>query len=215
MAEARQDDLPVTVTAGLVLAGGEGRRMEGRDKGLQTYNAEALALRAARRLARQVPTVLISANRHLAEYRAWGYPVVQDDERHRGRGPLAGMLAGLKASPGPWLACVPCDVPHFPNDLVSRLARAAAGQQVVFAAAGESPPPSDTLPRRHPTCCLLHRSLIEPLEHYLDAGGRRIDAWMREQAHAEVQFDEAQAFANLNTLAELQAHQAASATPRR
>jgi molybdopterin-guanine dinucleotide biosynthesis protein A len=192
--------------AGLVLAGGQGRRMGGVDKGLQRYHDEPLALRAARRLEPQVAALSISANRHLDEYRGWGWPVLQDEVRHHGRGPLAGLLAGLEASPREWLACVPCDVPQVPTDLVARLAAAAPGHQVVFAAAVD-PTTDDGRPRRHPVCCLLHRSLRAPLATYLDSGGRRIDAWMRSLAHAEVVFDDAAAFANLNTQDDLTAAQ--------
>jgi len=180
--------------------------MGGVDKGLQRYEGEPLALRAARRLAPQVASLSISANRHLAEYQGWGWPVLPDDPRHLGRGPLAGLLAGLRASPREWLACTPCDVPGIPTDLVARLAAAAPGRQVVFAAAVD-PSTADGLPRRHPVCCLLHRSLQAPLAAYLDDGGRRIDAWMRSLSHAEVVFDDAAAFANLNTLDDLAAAQ--------
>ena len=190
--------------AGLVLAGGQGRRMGGVDKGLQPFLGVALARRAAERLAPQVAALSISANRHLARYRSWNWPVLQDDPRYLDCGPLAGMLAGLRASTLPWLACVPCDVPQVPLDLVPRLAAATATRQVVFASAPDPEQPGGPL-RRHPTCCLLHHSLQPALTAYLQGGGRRLDAWMRSLPHAEVAFDDAAAFANLNTLSDLDA----------
>lgn len=200
-----------TAIAGLVLAGGQGRRMGGLDKGLQLYQGVPLALHAARRLATQVSAVSLSANRHLDQYRAWGWPVQPDDAPHQGNGPLAGMLTGLRHCPLPWLACVPCDVPRFPLDLVTRLAaQARQAVLVVYATAPSSAGGADAAPRRHPTCCLLHRSLAAPLEQYLSAGGRRLDAWMRSLPHAEVPFDDGEAFANLNTTTDLDAAQAAA-----
>lgn len=187
---------------GLVLAGGAGRRMGGADKGLQLFDGEPLAQRAARRLARQVDRLWISANRHLDVYAGWGWPVLADAPEHRDRGPLAGLLAGLSACPTAWLACVPCDVPHFPLDLVARLAAAAPGHQVVYATTPDPTHPEGP-PRRHPTCCLLHVDLRAPLARHLHDGGRRLDAWMRSVAHAEVGFDDPAAFANLNTLTDL------------
>jgi molybdenum cofactor guanylyltransferase len=57
---------------GLVLAGGQGSRMGGVDKGLQLLHNQPLALHAAQRLAPQVGPLLISANRHHSHYAAWG-----------------------------------------------------------------------------------------------------------------------------------------------
>ena len=196
--------LPSAIT-GLVLAGGAARRMGGADKGLQCFQGQPLAQRAALRLVPQVARVLISANRHLDVYRRWDWPVITDLPGHASQGPLAGILAGLAACTTPWLACVPCDVPHFPIDLVARLAaqvEQAKGTLVVYATAPDGPTPH-TPARRHPTCCLLHTALRQPLASYLQDGGRRLDAWMRSQPHAEVCFDDAGAFVNLNTLADL------------
>lgn len=187
--------------------------MGGADKGLQTFHGVALARRAAERLAPQVASLSLSANRHLALYAAWGWPVLQDDPLHLGCGPLAGMLAGLSASALPWLACVPCDVPHVPLDLVSRLAAAATQHPVAFACAPDPSQPGGPL-RRHPTCCLLHRSLQPALAAYVQGGGRRLDAWMRSLPHAEVVFDDPAAFANLNTLDDLAAAQVSQPSRR-
>ena len=60
---------------GLVLAGGQGTRMGGADKGLQLLDGTPLALHALRRLAPQVGTMLVSANRNHAAYAAFGAPV--------------------------------------------------------------------------------------------------------------------------------------------
>lgn len=185
-----------------MLAGGAARRMGGLNKGLQCFHGQPLARRAAERLAPQVSQVMISANGDLDTFGRWGWRVISDSERHRDHGPLAGMLAGLEACTTPWLVCVPCDVPHFPVDLVSRLAERAGSALVVYAATPADPDASAP-PRRHPTCCLLSRLLCQPLNDYLTNGGRRLDAWMRSQPHAEVVFDNGHAFANLNTLAEL------------
>lgn len=199
---------------GLVLAGGAGRRMGGVDKGLQPFDGEPLAQRAARRLAHQVDRLWISANRHLDVYAGWGWPVLTDAPEHPDRGPLAGLLAGLSACPTAWLACVPCDVPHFPLDLVARLAAAAPGHQVVYATAPDPAHPEGRA-RRHPTCCLLHVDLRAPLARHLHAGGRRLDAWMGSVPHAEVAFGDPAAFANLNTLTDLAQAQAQPQAERR
>jgi len=97
---------------GWVLAGGQGQRMGGADKGLQLFQGQALALRAAQRLAPQVHGVKLNANRHIPDYEDWGYEV-HADSVDGFAGPLAGMLTGLQHCDTEWLLCVPCDSPFF------------------------------------------------------------------------------------------------------
>ena len=183
---------------GLVLAGGQGSRMGGVDKGLQPFRGEPLALHALRRLQAQTGAALVSANRNLGAYQAFGAPVWPDEG---GEGPLAGILAGLAHSTTPWLLTVPCDTPFFPADLAARLALAACGADMAIAAA----PDGDL----QPVFCLLRTHLRDDLAAYLHQGGRKVRAWMGQHRCATVRFDQPgddpRAFANANTLAELQA----------
>ena len=113
---------------GLILAGGQGRRLGGVDKGLQLFAGQPLVQHALRRLAPQVGRVMISANRNLEAYRQMGVPVWPDPPELQGyQGPLAGVLAGLQACDTAYLVTIPCDCPRFPSDLVQRLS-AAIGQ---------------------------------------------------------------------------------------
>ncbi|MGB8422630.1 NTP transferase domain-containing protein, partial [Paraburkholderia sp.] len=86
---------------GLVLAGGRGMRMGGVDKGLQTLHGEPLAAHVLKRLAPQTGALLISANRHPDVYATLGVPFgakVLADTVPGFPGPLAGLLAGLRAA---------------------------------------------------------------------------------------------------------------------
>ncbi|MGC7405224.1 molybdenum cofactor guanylyltransferase MobA [Pandoraea pneumonica] len=105
---------------GLILAGGRGQRMGGRDKGLQLYDGRPLAAHVLARLAPQVGTVLISANRNHATYAALGADVISDETQDFA-GPLAGMLSGLRAAKTEYVLVVPCDSPLLPDDLAVRL----------------------------------------------------------------------------------------------
>ncbi len=209
---------PADVT-GLVLAGGRGSRMGGADKGLLPLHGVPLALHAARRLQPQVGRVAINANRHLDQHAAWGLPVWPDADTAGFLGPLAGILAGLRRCETPWLACVPCDSPAFPADLVARLAVGAeeAGVPLAVACAphpapdtGTSVDPVNTTASRtlrvQPVFCLLRAELAEPLATYLAGGGRKAGAWMAGLPHARVAFDrpgdDPAAFDNLNTPAD-------------
>lgn len=184
---------------GLVLAGGLGRRMGGVDKGLQTHHGVPLALHALLRLAPQVGHVMINANRNLAAYESFGVPV-WPDALPDFAGPLAGFLAGLERCETPYLATLPCDSPLFPVDLVARLAAAleAADAEIAMASTVE-----DGALRVQPVFCLMKASLLESLVRFTHGGGRKIDRWTAQHVCVDVAFDDARAFFNANTLAEL------------
>jgi molybdopterin-guanine dinucleotide biosynthesis protein A len=198
---------PDSIT-GWVLAGGQAQRMGGVDKGLQLFQGQALALRAAKRLENQVHVVKLNVNRHLPDYASWGY-VVHADSLSGFAGPLAGMLTGLQHCATEWLLCVPCDSPFFPLDLAYRLGMAVDAEQSTMAVAWapEVDAQGDMVCRPQPVFCLLHRSLQTSLRDFLHSGGRKIDAWTTQHANARMDFnlphDTRHAFANANTWQEL------------
>ena len=185
---------------GLILAGGRGSRMGGVDKGLQNHQGVSLAMHALLRLGPQVGQVLINANRNLAAYEAMGVPVWPDALPDYA-GPLAGFLAGLEHCETPYLVTVPCDSPLFPLDLVARLAQALedTDAEIAMAATRES----DSL-QVQPVFCLMRSELIGSLVRFTQGGQRKIDRWTSQHRCVEVAFNDAQAFTNANTLAELQ-----------
>ena len=185
---------------GLILAGGRGSRMGGVDKGLQNYRGMPLALHALLRLGPQVGHVMINANRNLGAYEAFGAPL-WPDALPDFAGPLAGFLAGLEQSETPYLVTVPCDSPQFPLDLVPRLAQAleANAAEIAMAATLE-----DGVMRAQPVFCMMKAEVMESLVRFTHEGQRKIDRWTALHRCVEVPFDDADAFANANTLAELQ-----------
>lgn len=181
---------------GIVLAGGQGRRMGGVDKGLQPLRGRTMVEWVLERLAPQVDEILINANQNLAAYARFGHRVVSD-EVGGFAGPLAGLHAGLTAASQPLAVTVPCDSPFLPRDLVARLRAAleAQGAELAVAKTGAQP---------HPVFALVRTTLRANLEAFLAAGGRKIDAWYAPLRVAEVAFDDqAEAFSNINTRAEL------------
>ena len=196
--------IPPEDITGLVLAGGRGSRMGGVDKGLQNHHGMPLALHALLRLGQQVGTTMVNANRNLAAYESMGAPVWPDALPDY-PGPLAGFLAGLEHCETPWLVTVPCDTPDFPADLVARLAAAAQEQQADIAIAATREP--DGSLQSQPVFCLMRASLLESLVRATAAGERKIDRWAKQHRCAEVVFDDADAFFNANTLAELRSLQ--------
>ena len=188
---------------GLVLAGGLGRRMSadgrGTDKAMVPFRGRPLLAHAIERLAPQVGTLLINANRPAADYAAFGVPVVADAVGGFA-GPLAGLHAGLAVARTDWVVTVPCDSPLLPLDLVERLAAAAAshGARLAVARAGG---------QAHPVFALVDRSLGDDLHAYLRGGGRKIDAWYARLPTVDVPFDDEAAFGNINTPDDLRRHE--------
>ena len=190
----------------VILAGGRGSRMGGVDKGLQTFNGVPLALHTLMRLGPQVGDVIINANRNLAAYESFGVPVWPDmSSLGEFAGPLAGFMTGLERCETPYLMTVPCDTPLFPHDLVARMADAFEAHDADFAVA--SAPEEDGQIQAQPVFCLMGIHMLESLMDFTKSGGRKIDAWTAQHKVVHVPFnlpgDDAQAFFNANTLAEL------------
>ena len=181
---------------GVVLAGGQGRRMGGVDKGLKPLRGRPMVQWVIERFAPQVDEVLINANQNLATYAAFGHRVIPDAIGGFA-GPLAGLHRGLSEARHDLVATVPCDSPFLPVDLVSRLRNALDAQDAELAVARTGTQP-------HPVFCLCRTSVLTGLGAFLEGGGRKIDAWYAALKVAEVAFDdEPQAFSNINTEAEL------------
>ena len=170
----------------VVLAGGEGRRMGGADKGLVNYRGRALVEHVLERMTPQVGAVVVSANRNADRYAAYGHPVVAD-VRPGFNGPLAGIEAALAMVRTPWALVVPCDLPRLPLDLLICLAGEASA--AVACVNG----------RRHGVLLLPTeaRSLIGTL---LGQGERRLMALADVLSARQVDFaDRPEAFDNLNS----------------
>ena len=185
----------------VLLAGGQGSRMGGVDKGLVELAGQPMATHVLARLAPQVDELLINANQNRERWRTFGYPVFSDDFGGAGGvcGPLAGLQAALMRARHPLVLSVPCDSPFLPTDLVARLAHAlhaSAAQLAVATTAG----------RAHPVFCLCRRELAPQLADFLAAGGRKVGAWHSTLQVVNVPFDDdPAAFRNINTATELSA----------
>ena len=186
---------PVVYDA-LILAGGRGTRLSGRDKGWIMWDGLPLIEHTLARLNAQTPApsrIFISANRNLDAYQQTGHVVVTD-ERPDFMGPLAGVEAGLMRCKKNPLLVVPCDTPLLPENLFERLFQALSehpDSAAAFASTTEGP---------QPLCCLLRPTIAGSLSKYLDVGHGSVLRWL-EQAHAQqIHFDDAHAFSNFNNL---------------
>lgn len=171
---------PIPVT-GVVLAGGRAERMGGRDKGLLPLAGEALVAHVLRGLRPQVARLLISANRNLASYRAWGYPVVADADDARFRGPLAGMLAALRAAATADVLTTPCDAAVLPTDYAQRMWQGRERMQATVSVA-------EFDGRWQPVFALLPVALADDLAAWLAAGEGGVGRWLQRHRPAVVAF---------------------------
>jgi molybdenum cofactor guanylyltransferase len=184
--------------SGVILAGGQGRRMGGVDKGLQRLRDKPMVQWVIERFAPQVDELLVNANQNLDAYAAFGFRVIPD-EIGGFAGPLAGLHRALSEARHDLIATAPCDSPFLPQDLVQRLYSALVEQNAELAVARTGDQP-------HPVFCLCHKRVLPGLTAFLEGGGRKIDAWYAALCVAPVAFDdEADAFSNINTENELRA----------
>lgn len=181
---------------GVILAGGRGLRVGGMDKGLIEWRGRPLIEYGLDCLRAQTSTLLISANRNLERYRAYGVPVLSDDAPGY-PGPLAGMLAAARAADTPWIVCAPCDMPQLPADAVRRLLAAAREQQVCAAYAvcrGDALYP----------LCVFERALIASLHEAATSNDRSVRGFLQRNNAARADFSDC-GLRNLNTPQALEA----------
>ena len=188
-------------TTGLILAGGAGRRVGGRDKGLLLWRGRPLVEHVIQRLAPQVDKLLISCNRNEAFYRGLAAVTVTDTRRDF-QGPMAGLEAAIPFVDTEFVVLTACDTPQLPVDLVARLlqplSRAGASADISYAHDGE---------REQYLCAALRRSCLEDLGAYLDEGQRTVRHWYRRHRCCVVDFpDQHEHFCNFNRLSVERAH---------
>jgi molybdenum cofactor guanylyltransferase len=181
---------------GLILAGGRGERMGGADKGWVMVDGRPLIVSVVERFAPQVGHLLISANRNIERYAALG-EVVEDDTAHVNgepfTGPLIGVLSALRRAHTDWIAIVPCDAPNLPGDLVQRLARATLDTGSIAACAR-------VCGQLQPMFALVKISTVDQLASAISTGQRAMHRWLESLNAVSVNFDDAQAFVNVNTM---------------
>lgn len=184
---------------GLILAGGQGRRMGGRNKGWVEFQGRPLVEQVIKRLAPQVDSIVISTNTDIDRYRALGFPCLPDTRPHY-PGPLAGIATAWAHYPGRTLLSAPVDAPYLPADLRERLEQALGTVDAPAAIAHDGE-------RLQPLFALLRPALIARLEADLAGGPLAVGRWFRDIGATVVDFsDQPGAFVNLNTPEDLAGH---------
>lgn len=198
---------------GLLLAGGQSRRMSGAfaegsgDKGLLDLHGKPMLARVIERLAPQVGRMVINANGDPSRFASFGLPVVADSVAGYA-GPLAGILAGMRwstenAPEATHIVSVSTDAPFLPEALAYNLQQGLANSHGEIALARSSG-------ELHPVIGLWPVDLADDLEAALLAGTRKVLAWTDRHGTVAVDFPFAEVkgrsvdpFFNANTPQEL------------
>lgn len=184
---------------GIILSGGEGRRMDYQNKGLMRLAGRPMIAHVIDRIAPQVDCLYLSANEDLEQYRAFGFPVIQDEPCWQGLGPLAGIASVLRQLADEDLVqVVSCDGPLIPEDLVSRLTQARmSGCDVV---GGEHVPVvyPETAARPHYLYLQGEVKALRAIEGLLAENELRIRTLLAKLDAKPLFFDDERLFLNCN-----------------
>ena len=183
----------------LILAGGQGQRMGGQDKGWVRWRDKPLIDHVLERVKAQTVApaeILISANRHVDEYAMTGAHVVRDS-RSGFAGPLAGIEAGLRHAKSDWVLVTTCDMPLIPLNLFEKLHSGLDGRDVAVAQVEQ---------KLSPLTILLSRFLVKSVSKCLDSGQAAVQPWLNLHDIAVVSFDDAKCFVNINSRKETDGH---------
>ncbi|MEO0487107.1 MAG: molybdenum cofactor guanylyltransferase MobA [Pseudomonadota bacterium] len=196
----------MTLPVGVILAGGQARRMGGGDKGLIELGGRTLLDRVIERIEGQVAGLALNANGNPGRFAEFGLPVITDSIEDY-PGPLAGVLAGLDwahSVGAEHIITAAADTPFFPLNLAERLERAALRANTPIALAATQEGGRTT---RHPTFGRWPVALRDDLRSALNQGLRKVVLWTDSHGAATTAFDD-NAFFNINTPEDLAAAEA-------
>ncbi len=176
-----------TPVAGVILAGGQSRRMGGGDKCLRDLGGRSILSRIIARAEAQASPLVLNANGDPARFDNYGLPVAQDVIEGFA-GPLAGILTGMdwvaaNAPDATWMASFASDAPFFPRDMVPRMLKAAEDAEASLVCAQSND-------RSHPVFGLWSMELREDLRQAVVMEElRKVDLWTARHRLVTVVFD--------------------------
>ncbi len=187
----------------IILAGGEGKRMDGEDKGLVFYNNKPLIKSVLEKVEPQVNNIVISANRNIDLYKKFGHPIVndlassQEDNKNIYQGPLAGIAAALPSCTTEWVFIIACDMPLISNNIVSQLTDGIKNntetKNIVIAEINKS----------LQLAMLLNTSLLFSIESSLKNNQLKLMQWVKSNPAEVIKFTNENEFKNFNYFKDL------------
>lgn len=175
----------------IILAGGEGRRAGGVDKGLLELEHKPLVQHVLDSISPHVDDIIISANRHLERYKEFSSHVIHDDSDSY-RGPLAGISACLPFCRHEHVLVCPCDMPYLTGEVIERMTRYpgnySQGMPVTIAQCHG----------RLQLVMLINKHCLNSINQALAQNELSVMRWVQQQAHDVVDFEQVDFFTNLN-----------------
>ena len=176
-----------------ILAGGEGQRVNQQDKGLLEWQGKPLVEHILHDMSGQFSHIVINANRNQELYEHYGYDVIRDDSPGF-QGPLMGILSLFKHTTTPYILVIPCDSPHPPQNLLSRLTQCLLEKHTPCALCHDGE-------RLQPLFALLSREIENQLDRFVAQDRHKVQDFFESINQAICDFsDQPQAFTNINTL---------------
>jgi molybdopterin-guanine dinucleotide biosynthesis protein A len=176
----------------VVLAGGQSRRMGGKDKGLIELAGKPMIAHVLKRLDNHISDIMISTNSSNTAYQQMPYRLTEDILKEN-LGPLAGIHSALINANNPRVLITACDSPFLETQLCSRLVSAMDKHKAMLAVAYDGEHVQNTF-------SVIDVRLKNNLEQYLQRGGRRLMTWFKEQDAIEVDFSDVKdSFFNINS----------------
>jgi len=173
--------------SGIILAGGEGKRVGGIDKGLIEYRNKALIEHVIDAITPQIDDLVISANRNIERYKNYTQKVISDNSEQY-LGPLAGISAALAHCAYDRVLVVPCDTPFLPTDIIAKFLSRRADSHLYIAESKNKLQP----------IMLIHKKLQGSIKRALDENERRLMFWVKSQQPEIIRFQGETAFKSFN-----------------
>tara|TARA_Y100000590_G_C15687643_1_gene1002212 strand:- start:1343 stop:1969 length:627 start_codon:yes stop_codon:yes gene_type:complete len=191
---------------GVILAGGQSKRMNGVNKAYLTLDGETFLERAIKRAAPQVNKLIVSTNTRITDNVNINIEVISDPDGSFGGGPLAGILAAFnwayKNFPDvEHIASFGVDVPFFPRNLIQKFDDRIKKEKLNINSCYAC---SDSV--LHPIFSVSSFSLYDDLRAYINNGNRKVDKWMNKNRFLIEDFGNhsPDAFFNVNTPEDLE-----------
>jgi molybdopterin-guanine dinucleotide biosynthesis protein A len=178
--------------SGLILAGGQAKRLNYQPKGLMLFHNRPLIDYVFNAIRPVVDDLWISANQHQASYEQWNVDIISDDDSSFA-GPLAGLLAGMRHVHCSTILTVPCDAPFIATDQLEWLVfkHFQHKAEITVACTGK---------QVHGVFLVAQTNLSSHLSHFLATDHHKVKDWLAHHNTHYVDFGEqTRGFENLNT----------------
>ena len=188
---------------GVILAGGQSRRMGNKNKLLATINNKSLLEITSNLVKNQLNRVIINSNTQVYSNNKLNFEIVPD-EIDGYLGPLSGIFSAMKWSKKnfpecQWIASFPVDSIFFPDNFIDVMTSKIKKETQIVCAKSNG--------RIHPVFALWSIVLVNALEKALvEDGIRRIDEWTTRYNLEIVnfKFKKLDPFFNINTFDDLE-----------